>query len=252
MSKLKKQTIRPTKITLNVRCGECVHFKTGPGHPAYDNKLCSTNGITAFAQPCVNYYPDFTKLRTLSETATTMVRDLMSNITTQQARILSLLVAKKETLDKSGYKFGQSVAFSIGGRFLCNYVRGYVIGCDREGKQIYLTSSMEKLNRGKNAFISIAARDLLNSEEYRKLRAKLIVEGKIIEPRVGSKLTLFQQLTLTVKERKERERLMDTDANNYVPPTIDTVPTSWLDKRRVKSIVPEIKITPKGSVKIKR
>jgi hypothetical protein len=84
--------------------------------------------------------------------------------------------------------------------------------------------------------------------KFTKHRKTLVSEGRIAEPKAkGSvKRTVLQCLKMTSDERALYRKQLATKPDDYVPPTLDTVPTKWLDNRTVENFKESNRKTRKG------
>jgi hypothetical protein len=91
----------------------------------------------------------------------------------------------------------------------------------------------------------------MDMKAFAKHRKRLIAEGRIAEPKTtkGSvKRTTLQCLKMTSEERALYRKQLATKPDDYVPPTLDTVPAKWLDNRTVEKLQDPRKKTRKGKM----
>lgn len=231
-----------------MKCKECTHFQVGP--KVYPD-LCINLGVKPTASACDYFFPDVTQLRNVGKEVVFTLKEVMEELNASQLRIFAMFMARNEWFKKVELKLFQQVYFSLGQNYLCNYVRGYVIGTSKNGQQVFLNSNLENLNKKKQATATLMRNSILTEEEFEKRKAELVKEGRIMEPpRSGIKRTPFQMLTMTKKEHKEYEKLLSVKPDDYQPPTLDSAPESWLDKRSVSKVIDPLQLK-KGKKKVK-
>lgn len=242
---LKKEgTITSNRVSLGLKCGECIHFQKGP---ARFEKLCTQLGIQSFSEACPEYTPDLYKIASVEDDVMAQMANIAAKLSGPQARIFAYLFRNIDFIKKAGFEFGQVVVFSISGKdILDNYVRGKVVFADRTGETIHITSDLEKLNT-RPLFVSLLRPNVMTVDEFKKHRQKLVKEGRIVEPKPSkssNKRTLLQCLKMSDEAYEVYMSKLRSAPEEYVPPMLDTVPHNWIDQRSVESLL-ESKVPPK-------
>lgn len=222
------------RISLGMKCGDCIHLEKGP---ATFEKLCSQLGKTGFSSACASFTPDYMEIASISKMGLAGFAKLVAGVSQRQIRLVNMGLRNVDFVKKSGFEFGQEVVFSIGGDYLDCFVRGNVLACDSAASKVYLTSDMEGLNNGA-CFLTLLRPSVYSLDTFKKKRKSLIAEGRINEPKsTKSKKTTLQCLKLTRQERADYRKTLSTKPDDYVPPTLDTVDSAWLDSRVVKRLI---------------
>jgi hypothetical protein len=213
-----------------------MHFQTGPAH--FD-KMCKDLGVKGGSSPCEAFFPDVIQIRQVDVRQLRRLKLLYEALNTGQRRILAMFMARGEWFNRAETHFMQEVYLLVGADYLCNYVRGFVIGASRNGGELFLNSDMENLNGGRTASMRVLRSSILSASEFEKKKEQLIKAARVVEPKgSGTKRSIFSQLTMTAKERREYERQLQVKPADYQPPTLDTVPTKWHDPRTLVRIDP--------------
>lgn len=235
MTIVKDATDSSNRVSLALKCGDCTHL-TGP---AAFEKPCMQLGKTSFAEACPSFTPDLIKISIVKKGHLIGLRDIVRDLTRSQIMLLAYEFRNIDLIKKSGYEFGEEVAFTIGGDYLECYVRGYVIGADRAATQVYLSSDFEGLN-GQGCFLTLLRPSVMNMTQFTKKRKSLILEGRIAEPKfeaASRKRTTLQCLKMTPAERAVYRQTLATKPDEYTPPSLDTVPSNWLDSRMLDRVI---------------
>lgn len=239
-----------------LRCGDCIHFKTGPAHPNYPG-LCKDNGKKTYTPICQVFTPDVTVLKNVATDTLVKVASIVNVCTAQQMRILAHVFGRKSWFDNAGLKWGEQMYFAVGDKnYLSNIVRGYLISVSRSGDELVLVSDMEGLQK-KQATARMMRSSVMTQTQFEKLRKQLIKNDRIFAPSSRGIPSVMEILKMNKKQLAVYQKTLQNQPDNYVPPTIDTVPSKWLDKRVMKSIVDKydkdaaakkskLKITKKG------
>jgi len=246
----KKEPATSNKVSLETKCGECMHFKTGP---AQFEKICSDLGVKAYALPCNSFFPDVLALNKLDSSTILKIKEVMQGCTASQAKIVAFVLSRKAWLEKSKFNFGDVVYFCLGQNYLCNYIKGYVIGSTKNGEELFAVSDIEGIQKT-NAKIRLMRSSALNEVEFEKVRKALIKKDQILEPSTRLKPSTFDTLRMSKKQYQEFLGTLQRKPDDYIPPTIDSVPTKWIDKRvSLKLVDPAVaKRTARGNIKINR
>jgi hypothetical protein len=236
------------RVSLGLKCGECMHLQRGPA--AFEKK-CIELGKASFSDACPNFTPDLVTVSFIKKGHLELLAEVFNAIMPKQARLLAYTFRNIDFIKRAGFEFGEQVVFSLGADHLECFVRARIIGSDRTGEQLYLCSDFETLNGG-SAFMTVLRQSVLSMKDFAKKRKQLIVQGRIAEPRPAkgsSRRTVLQCLKMTVEERALYRKELATRPDQYMPPSIDTVPAKWLDARELKPLVdPKLKLakTKKG------
>lgn len=229
------------KLSLGMKCGDCMHFKTGPKSPLFKSR-CSELGVRAFARACQGYTPNFVMLnkREGGLNAAHRIAKLARSMNASQRRILGYTLTKMNSeFDRVGLRFGQEMYLflepTVGlGRsalerlkddnfnYLDNWYQAFVVGITNLGdgvREVYLASALE----GKpDYYVSVNIKErekfkrALTSAEFEKLKEQLEAAGKKRMPK---------------ELRKRLEKLHEEKLPSYLDgeeqKTIDNVPYHW-------------------------
>ena len=192
------------------KCGECLHHK----RVAKFEKVCSQIGVGPFRKAPRCYAPNPYILNTVDPDALMKFGLFLLSLNGKQARVVTALLKKKDKMQKNyGLLFGQPVWFTIGADYLSNYFVGIVVDCSSVGdSQVTVTSSLRDKQR-KSAMQAVLLREsIYTSSEFKKKKAKLILDGRLTDPK--------PMFSSTIKKVDE----------SYVPPTIESAPAEWFNK----------------------
>lgn len=235
------------RVSLGMKCGECLHL-TGP---AAFEKPCSQLGKTSFAEACPSFTPDMRKMAFVTKGHIMTIAGVLREIGQPQIRLLAFAFRNADYVRKAGLHMGDPVVFSLGQDYLECYVRGYVLSADKTGETIYLVSDFEGLNGG-SCVLTLLRTSLMDMEEFKAHRDDLISKGRIAEPKpsAGSqKRTTLQCLRMSADERALYRKQLATKPDDYTPPSLDTVPQTWLDNRGIDKVVVEKLVSSKSKSK---
>ena len=239
-----KSTLKDTqKLSLKMRCGDCLHFKNGPKSPLYKGK-CSDLGRQHYANACAGFTPDFTLLnnRSVGLDATAKIAKLVQHMNPGQKRVLGFMLSRQGSLfSKMGIHFGQAFyvylsptlgmtrnALNTIGKedlhYLDGYYKAYAIGMASKGEgnyEVYLAAKPE----GKpDYYVTVNLKEggkfvqALTKAEFKVRADELIEAGKKRMPKT-LRAKLSKLLAEMPAERKASEE--------YAVPTIDSVPYEW-------------------------
>lgn len=210
-----------SKLSIGIKCGDCLHHKIGP---AVFEAKCSDMGIKAFANACPSFTPNIYKVVNQKIEYIKLLGSITKDMDSTAIRVFSYIFRNIDIIQKHGFKFGQPVFFQmrdhdVKGDWLSNYFKGYVISITKDGHSIHLASSLIK-GKG-NSFISLPLKSILVLSKFNTLKAKFIKANRIVPPEyVKSKLKhpLFRAYAPTQ---------LPSVYKNYIPPTLDNAPKSW-------------------------
>lgn len=190
------------------RCSECLHFKNHPH--SQKQQVCIKEGVkpAAIAPKC--FTPDVTILTGNSDQFVQLAA-LFHAYDAKQKRVLLALLRSK----KKGYSIGTRLYFKIGKDFISNYLAGYVAGYTSTGELMLIGSPSPK-ERGQSftSYMAPNSDGLLTVTQWKAKRAELQASNLVHDP-----------------ANKVIKRASVVDA--YEPPTLDTVP-SWFYDKKVK------------------
>ena len=237
---MKEETNR-SRISLGLKCGDCLHHTVGP---KVFEKLCSQLGKTLNANACQSFSPNVFKLTFVKQGSIDLLAQLTSELSREQTRLLAFTLASNDYIKKAGFEFGQVVYFSINHEGnLDSYFSAVVIGASAKGDMVHLSSTFEKLQT-KAALLSLESNTVLNQEKFNAKRRSLIKQNKIYTVvNVRERKTALDFLYMTKTQIHIYKKQLETGPVDYIPPSIDTVPTNWLDSRVLKTLKPSIKKT---------
>lgn len=198
------------------KCGECLHFKEH-AHSTRQ-RPCQEEGVTAngIAPKC--FTPNVKKIAGNSDLLV-QVATIFQSFTPAERRILKAVLSQTK---KRTYQFGDKLYFKVGKDYVSNYLAAYCLGYTSSG-ELMLAGSPDTKTRGSSftSFLAPESEDLLTPQQWKAKRQKLRQENKIFDPsnRVIKRASVI---------------------DDYEPPTIDNVPSSWYSKeervvRRKKS-----------------
>lgn len=226
MSIKKNIQSKPNRVSLGMKCGECIHFSKGPRK---FERLCVQMGIENFADACPEFTPDMTVLASVSVDHMRELARISQQLTQAQMRLFAFTFRNLDYIKKTGYSFGDTVVFSLdGSEYLESYFRGTVIGASKNGMLIYLASSLEELNET-NCFLSLYTKSVMPVKKFTKHRRQLIAEGKIRCPNTKSRKTAIEYLNMTEDQLAALQRTLKVAPDTYEPPTLDKAPKAKLD-----------------------
>lgn len=211
------------KVSLGMRCGDCVHFQRGP---ARFEKTCNKLGVDAKSKAPDCFSPDVFRLNTgIDPEVLGQLGRLIKDFSPSQNRILSHIFSKNGTaIHKHGFQFGQPVYFTLGDDYLSHYFKGYIIGaCD---DYLYVASKLNKARS--NTSLTILPKTALSYKAYKAKEASLLKSKKIFmsekDKRLVKKLPLAEHIDATGCVKLPEQVKVD-----YEPPTFDTAPAHWFD-----------------------
>lgn len=217
-----------------LRCGDCIHFKTGPAHPNY-GKLCSELGKKVFSPICPVYEPDVTALKSIGQGTLITLANVLQECSSKQTRILSHLLTRKARFEAAGLRFGQTLYFCLGMQYLSSIVSGKLIAVSRTGHELTLVSDMDGL-QSTQATATVLRSSVMTEEQFLKLRKQLIQSDRVLEPATRGHPSTLEQLRMTKKQIRAYHATLVKNPNEYEPPSIDSVPIEWLDKRVMETL----------------
>jgi hypothetical protein len=224
-----------SRVSLGLKCGQCIHLT---GVPTFE-RPCIQLGKTTFADACPSFTPDMVQISVVKKNHMAALANITLGMSRPQLGIFAYVFRNIDHIKKARCQFGEQVVFSLGGDFLECYVRGFIIGADRTGSQVYISSDFEGMNV-ESAMLTLLRTSIMTMVEFAKHRKSLIANNRLVEPKFdkGSrKRTTLQRLKMTADERSIYRELLKTKPDEYVPPSLDTVPARWLDERTVESLV---------------
>lgn len=224
-----------SRVSLGLKCGQCIHLS---GVPTFE-RPCIQLGKTSFADACPSFTPDMIQISVVKKSHMAALAAITEGMSRPQMGIFAFVFRNIDHVKKARCQFGEQVVFSLGGDFLECYVRGFIIGADRTGTQVYISSDFEGMNV-ESAMLTLMRSSIMTMVEFAKHRKTLIANDRLVEPKFdkGSrKRTTLQRLKMTADERAIFRELLKSKPDDYVPPNLDTVPARWLDERTVESLV---------------
>jgi len=210
------------RLTLGIKCGDCIHYKRGP---AKFESVCSELGVQSFAKAPNCFSPNVYALAKVSDDALTKLGSIVRDMTTQQLRLLIFSLRSSAQIHKVNLQFSQPVYFTLGGNYLSHYFKGFVIGVSDDFQHVIVSAS---LSGSCKTTLYMLVDSLLTGSQFKKKRVAL-VKAKRIKPRkpdsslgnaiAEGELMLYNSAGVAV----------DID---YTPPTVDSAPVEWIDKRK--------------------
>ncbi|QJT71077.1 hypothetical protein GR11A_00039 [Vibrio phage vB_VcorM_GR11A] len=229
-------------MSLSLRAEDALYFdvkKPSTGRSLKDD------GYQAFASaPKAGFIPNFKKLAEADGDIFGALGLASAGLDKSQLRILSVIINNMAMIKNHGLDFGQEVYINLSAplvEYLDCFYKAYVIGVDsaKPDSHVHICSNIDTLNSKKGIIISVPRECLINAKDFKKLAKKLKKEDKLTTPKKQRKALMW-----------EREDLGKASEKNDITdvPTIDSVPTDWLDNRAVDNLDPRAK-DKKGSKK---
>jgi len=239
------------KVSLGMRCGDCIHFQRGP---AKFEKTCNKMGVDGKSKAPDCFSPDVFRLNSgTSPELLGQIGRLIKDLAPAQSRILSHILAKNgNSIHKHGFKFGQPVYFTLGDEFLSHYFKGYVIGaCD---DYVYVASKLNKARS--NTSVTFMPQSLLSYKQYKEKEKRLLKSKKIFmserDKALVKKLPLAEHI-----DKHGCVKLPEQVELEYEPPTLDTAPAAWFNiyestmQTKLRKKKPKGKKAKLGDIKFK-
>jgi hypothetical protein len=226
MLKKQREAGPPSRVSLNVKCGACLHFNKTPAF----EKPCIQLGVLKQAEACPSFTPDMCRLARLNLDSLRVLRELTKNLKREELNILAYTFRNVDLLKRYGYQFGQTVLFSVGKDYLSEYFKAYILGISVDGEFVYLTSTYEDLNRGQ-VFMTLLRDSIMTVDEFKAHRKRLVKAKKLKPPPQQGRPNTIDLLKMPKAKRAEYFASLEKKPLAYEPPTLDSVPLSWLDKR---------------------
>lgn len=226
-----KKDARPKAVFDNAdRCGTCLHFERIP-YPGSPKKTCDALGHIASSPKCDYYNPNIALIADKAPKVIPIFSEYVASMTRGELQLFGHMMYSAAETAKAGFTLGQQVWFVIGMDYLNNYFTGIVLRATKEF--VYIAA---ELNEGAGGtFVQLMPSSVLNEKEWLRRRRRLVRAERVVEPRKNGRPTLFEELAMTKKEFVERRQALAEKPADYEPPTLDTVPQHWLDKRHVQS-----------------
>ena len=220
MEKRETQSFKNIPIiqVLNMKCGECLHFKKLPKGEA----PCSSQGVRQFASaPSQCFQPDYSQLIKNTDQFA-IFASLLESFSPKQIKLaVAILLNAHETKVKK-FPFGSKVYIKVGDDYIGNYLSAYVLGYTNNGQAVISGSPLSS-SRGKNFLGFVDVNSCLSFKDWEIKKKQLIAGGRIYDPKAMNKKIL-------------------TSIDNYEPeiPTLDNAPKEWKEKKKVKDIYDKI------------
>ncbi len=215
------------KLTVGVRCGDCLHFKVGP---KYYEELCSELGYGPQHKPCPAFTPNHYKLVRLEPDILRVLNKVTSEMSPSQSRLLAFMFKNIGRLKAAELQFGQRVYFCLGEDYLSHYFRGYVIGLSHDKQNILISS---KLKEAKTATtLSLMFDSVLDEKQFLIKKRELEKKQRLVLPEEAK---VYRKARLPIAEYIKQDGTLKTKylfkkqgELDYVPPTLESAPSSWL------------------------
>ena len=227
--------LKPKKIikiaTLNLQCGDCIHFK----HIPLYSDICNKLGIQHYAIAPSCYVPNtHLVLEDLNKKDLEKLIHITNHLSSDKLRILSYLIDQASEVLKYDLIWGQDVYFSLGYDYVTHYFKGYVIGVSNE--QIILAGSLN--NSITYVHITLYRDKILTLAEWKTHSLNLLKLDKI--SLTDKKSTRFKNPlpellkadgSLEIDYSQFRTDLID---GLYEPPSIDLAPEEVINLNKIK------------------
>lgn len=207
------------KVSLGMRCGDCLHFDTTRTF----EDVCSNLGVEDFARACGSFTPNTHKLARVGDDKIEQLGRLCRNMGTSQLRLMAFTFRTLSFIHKAGFKFGQPIVINVSApleEYVECYYKGYIFGADKTGENVYITADINK-DKKNPVVVTLPSKSegLLKLSQWKSLRDKLIATNHIKLPSDKKDCLWINRPKIEVKSVLE---------DDYEIPTIDTVPESWL------------------------
>lgn len=232
-------------LSINPQCRTCIHHER-VAHPSANGKVCAKMGVLGTASACKLYDEDVLHLAKAQQSTIKIMRLVCRELGDPDLQVLAMAVRNIPYLKKAGYEFGQLVYFAIGTDYLQNWFRGRVVKVSKDRQFIHICSSLTE--GADNSMITLEAQSVFTAQEFEKKRRSLVKENRIAEPRKNGRPTLWEELQMPKAQWKAYRESLAAKPADYEPPTLDSVPQHWLDKRTVRSFKDEAAAALKANV----
>ncbi|QJT70902.1 hypothetical protein GR7B_00104 [Vibrio phage vB_VcorM_GR7B] len=223
------------KLNLTLRAEDSLYFdvkKPSTGRSLKDD------GYQAFATaPKAGFIPNFRKLAEADSDIFGALGSAVLGLDKSQLRILSVIINNSSMIKNHSLDFGQPVYINLSAPhidYLDCYFKAHVIGVEsaKPDALIHICGNIDSLNGKKGIILSVPREALLTKSEFKKLAKKLKKEDRINTPKAKREKHMLWEQANRGKPTKK------TDIADV--PTIDTVPTKWLDSRAVQVLDPRL------------
>lgn len=248
-----------SKLTIGVRCVDCLHFKRGP---KFYEELCIDLGFGPQHKPCPAFTPNHYKLIRLEPDILKHLNRITGTLSVSTMRILAYTLKNISVLKSVNLQFGQCVYFCFGEDYLSHYFKGYVVGISHDKQHILVSSRLKEAKT--STTLSLLFDSVYTKEKFAIKRKELIKKKKLLLPKelkVGvnrRKMPIVEYLNRDGTLKKEY--LIGSTELNYDPPTLNNAPANWLypnsknpQMKKVKSkkkLNKKIKIVKKGTATV--
>lgn len=225
------------RVSLELKCSECLHFARGPKR---FERLCSQLGVEPFAPACAEYCPDMSFLAKVDKKHIQYLAEIASMLSQPQLRLMAYVFRNADFIKKAGFVYGQEIVFSINGHdYLDCYFRGLVIGASKNGRTLYLSSSLENLNP-ENAFLSLPKTSVMTMQKFKEFRKKLIEKDRLAVPifkwSMLKRRSILELLRLSPEQISILKKQLVEKPMQYEVPSMDSAMPEWLDNRQAGTI----------------
>lgn len=223
-----------------IQCRSCIHHSRVPHPQVGVKKTCDKIGILPSGDaPAVCFRPDVLAIVEVDHSWIEHLRQFHKNTNPRLTQVMAHTLLNTQMLSRLKLEFGQRVAFCIGSDFLQNYFRGVVLAATPDGEFVYVSSSLSPGSA--NTMLTLLRSSLLTKDQWLKKKQQLIKQNRVQEPRTRSnRPTLFEELEMPRAEWLRYRESLVTKPEDYKPPSLDSVPQHWLDKRRLLSIKEDV------------
>lgn len=225
------------RVSLGLKCGDCVFLNSGMKR---FEQPCGMLGQEPFSHACPEFSPDMRPLMKVATMDIHALAEITGRMSQNQLRLMAYVFRNMDFIRKTGLTFGQPVLFSLDGKdYLENYFRGVIVGASKDGRTVYITSDLEQLNKSQ-CMLTLMRSEIKTVEEFRTHHAFLVKKNRLRSPvpnKYSERKTLLQLLKLTTGEYQLYLQTLTVKPDSYVPPTIDAVPTHWLDSRMLDNSI---------------
>lgn len=221
-----------------VKCQDCQFFKNGR-HPQ-QGKPCSELGYKTFAKACSLYQPNTSQMVQHLDVLQAMGK-VSKEMEDSEARILSWLINNIPNLKKAGFTFGQPVYINLSSPqidFVNCWFKAHVVNVitlkDYDGANVYHVQVVSSITETNPTMLTMPLSSLLTLAQWKAHKRELEKEGLVKIPSSLKTHSIKYKLNQPLN-RVVRESLEDV-------PTIDTVPSKWLDNRRHAMLIDPLQV----------
>jgi len=199
---VEKLDVKRQRLSLDVRCGDCMFFKKAGIYKDAANvdRSCEGFGTVTGSDPCRWFTAD-------SKYFNGQLGDLLQILNkVERPQVLAAVLLSAKRMKRFGLALGQKVYFHVmGGDYICNYASGLVIG---SVKGVIVIESDGYVAR-------LKAENILDEEAWKIKLSSLLKKDKINDPNGGlrkiktsnqSRLQVYEPHTVTSVKKPQSKK----------------------------------------------